>query len=190
MTKIAIFASGSGTNAKNLLQHYTHTNVTIVRIYTNNAQAGVISIANEYSIPVCVFSKTDLYESISILNQLQADDVEYIVLAGFLLLMPTNIIKAYQQRIINIHPALLPNYGGKGMYGMHVHRAVVQNKESKTGITIHLVDEIYDNGTILFQATCDVLPTDTPEIVADKVHALEYEHFPRVIQEYIVSLQK
>lgn len=190
MSKIAIFASGSGTNAKNLLHYFTHTSIEIVRIYTNNADAGVVSIAVQYNIPVFVFSKSELHESQSVLNQLYNDSVDCIVLAGFLLLMPPRIIKAFDQRIINIHPALLPNYGGKGMYGMHVHRAVVNNKESQTGITIHLVDEIYDNGKILFQATCHVLPNDTPEMVADKVHALEYAHFPRVIQEYIVSLQK
>lgn len=188
MPNIAIFASGSGTNAKNIIQHFTHSTIQISRIYTNNPQAGVNLIAQEYNIPVYTFTKSDLYESHNILNQLQNDGVTCIVLAGFLLLMPQYIIHAFNQRIINIHPALLPKYGGKGMYGMNVHRAVIQHAETHTGITIHLVDEIYDNGKILFQATCKVSPNDTAEMVAKKIHVLEYEHFPRVIQEYVVLL--
>ncbi|HON52391.1 MAG TPA: phosphoribosylglycinamide formyltransferase [Bacteroidales bacterium] len=190
MPKIAIFASGSGTNTRRIIEYFTHSDIEISRIYTNNAQAGVVEIAHNSNIPVCIFNKSELYESTIVLNQLQNDNISCIVLAGFLLLMPANIIQAFEKRIINIHPALLPKYGGKGMYGMHVHRAVVTNKETKTGITIHVVDEIYDNGTILFQAECTVLPHDTPETIAQKVHELEYEHFPRVIQEYVVLLHK
>jgi phosphoribosylglycinamide formyltransferase-1 len=133
------------------------------------------------------FSKNEL-ENGEILNLLKRENIDFIVLAGFLLKIPAEWVEAFQNRIVNIHPALLPKFGGKGMYGMRVHEAVVANGEKESGITIHYVNEVYDSGAIIFQAKCDVLPTDSPEDVANKVHALEYEHFPRVIEEVLNKL--
>lgn len=187
MTNIAVFASGSGTNAENLMNYFSDSEIKITRLFTNNPQALVIQRANACSVPVTVFSKDDLYTTNTVIEQLKKDNVQFIVLSGFLLLVPAYLITAFPDRIINIHPALLPKYGGKGMYGNNVHKAVVQNKEQETGITIHLIDEIYDNGRILFQARCSVAPTDTYLELAQKVHALEYEHYPPVVQDYITS---
>lgn len=188
MPNIAIFASGSGTNAENLIRFFQNKSHNIVSVYCNNPNAGVINRVQNYTIPIVIFNKTDFYETDSIINDLLQKQTDVIILAGFLLLLPVNLVRLYDKKIINIHPALLPKYGGKGMYGMNVHRAVVQNKEVQTGITIHLVDEIYDNGKILFQTECSVLPDDTPEMVAHKVQELEYEHFPRIVEEYIQTI--
>lgn len=187
MIKIVIFASGSGTNAENIIRHFKATKTaSVASVFTNKADAKVIQRAEKFQVPSQVFSKNDL-ESGKVLQDINAIQPDLIVLAGFLLKFPETIVAAYPDKIINIHPALLPKYGGKGMYGMHVHRAVVENKESKTGITIHYVNENYDEGNIIFQKEVTVLVSDTPEVVAAKIHELEQDHFPAVIEKLIIK---
>lgn len=184
MKKIAIFASGSGSNAENIAQYFeTNENLNIECIYSNKADAFVLERAKKFNIPTVVFSRDDFYRSTKVLDSLKKYDVDLIVLAGFLWLIPGNLIENFT--LINIHPALLPKYGGKGMYGHHVHEAVVANKETHSGITIHYVNDRYDEGQIIFQAKCEVLPSDTADDVAAKVHQLEYDHFPRVIDQLL-----
>jgi phosphoribosylglycinamide formyltransferase-1 len=184
MKFITIFASGSGTNAENFINYFSkHPIIRVGLVLTNNPQAGVIDRARMAGVPHSVFNRHDLYNSEKVMNILCAHRTDAIVLAGFLWLMPSGLIAKYPT--VNIHPALLPAYGGKGMYGMHVHRAVLENKETQTGITIHEVDDEYDRGTILFQAACPVAPDDTPESLAAKIHELEYRNFPRVVEEWI-----
>jgi phosphoribosylglycinamide formyltransferase-1 len=186
MKNIAIFASGSGTNAQAIIEHFLLKEQRPIKlILSNNAHAYALERAKKFNINTFIFTRDDFYNTDKITNLLELNNIDFIVLAGFLWLIPDNLIKKFKNRIINIHPALLPKYGGKGMYGMKVHEAVVKNKETHTGITIHYVDEVYDNGEIIFQAKCNVLPTDTPEMVAQKVHQLEYEHFPKVIEKLI-----
>jgi phosphoribosylglycinamide formyltransferase-1 len=185
MTKIAIFASGSGSNAENIIKSFSDTTLTIPSIFCNKKNAGIIDRAKRLSVPCRIFSREEFYDSNTILSELLSLKVDYIILAGFLWKIPESLISAFPNKIINIHPALLPNYGGKGMYGSFVHEAVIANKEKESGITIHLVDEKYDNGTIIFQARCPIHSEDTPESLATKVHELEYKHFPSVIREYI-----
>jgi len=188
MSRLAIFASGSGSNAENLILFFANSsNISITRIFCNNANAGVIQRAEKLGVPVSVFSRDDFYNSQQVLNQLIEDKTDVIILAGFLWLIPQNLIAQFPNNIINIHPALLPNYGGKGMYGARVHEAVIANGEKQSGITIHVVDEIYDNGAILFQATCEITPDDTADTLAQKIHALEYEYFPKVVAEFCNS---
>jgi phosphoribosylglycinamide formyltransferase-1 len=188
MRKIVIFASGSGTNAENIIRHFKATKTAIVEaVFTNKADAQVIQRAEKYQVPTQVFSKNDL-ETGKVLQEINAIQPDLIVLAGFLLKFPETIVAAYPDKIINIHPALLPKYGGKGMYGMHVHQAVVENKEPKTGITIHYVNENYDEGNIIFQKEVAVLNSDTPEVVAAKIHELEQDHFPAVIEKLIINI--
>lgn len=183
-TNIAIFASGSGTNAENIGNHFLdHQQICVSQILTNKADAFVLERAKKLNIPSSVFSKPDFQDS-SFLQFLES--VDYIILAGFLWLIPEYLIKAFPNKIINIHPALLPKYGGKGMYGHHVHEAVIDAKEEESGITIHLVNEKYDEGEILFQAKCEINDQDTPESLASKIHELEQKHFPKVIEEYIL----
>jgi len=187
MIKIVIFASGSGTNAENIIRHFKATKIASVEaVFTNKADAQVIQRAEKYQVNSKVFSKNDL-ETGKVLQEINAIQPDLIVLAGFLLKFPEAIVAAYPDKIINIHPALLPKYGGKGMYGMHVHQAVVENKESKTGITIHYVNENYDEGNIIFQKEVTVLVSDTPEVVAAKIHELEQHHFPAVIEKLIIK---
>jgi phosphoribosylglycinamide formyltransferase-1 len=182
MKKIIVFASGSGTNAENIIKHFAKTKIAnVVSIFTNNASAKVIERAKNHQIPVEIFSKNELLER-NILQKIQEIDPDLIVLAGFLLKFPENIIEKYPNKIINIHPALLPNYGGKGMYGMHIHRAIVNNKEKETGISIHYVNENYDEGGIIFQKNVALTEEDTPETVAEKIHELEQKYFPEIIQ--------
>lgn len=182
MNNIVLFASGSGTNVENIVNFFKNDQDTqISMILTNNPKAYVIQRAEKLGIPVRVFNRDDFYKNNTIIDLLKKIKPDLIVLAGFLWLIPENMIKAFPDKIINIHPALLPKYGGKGMYGSKVHEAVVANKEKESGITIHYVNERYDEGNIIFQAKCEVLPTDTPDDVANKVHGLEYKHFPRVI---------
>jgi phosphoribosylglycinamide formyltransferase-1 len=188
MNKIAIFASGSGTNAENLIKTFKENKkIEISAIFSNNKNAYVIQRAINHNIKYHIFSRPDFYQSEKILELLKKEDVTFIVLAGFLWLIPEYLIEAYQNKIINIHPALLPKYGGKGMYGMKVHEAVVANKETETGITIHYVNKEYDKGSIIFQAKCNVLPSDTPENIAKKVHELEYAHFPRIVEQILTK---
>ena len=187
MIKIVIFASGSGTNAENIIRYFQATkSASVEAVFTNKADAQVIQRAEKYQVPSQVFTKNDL-ETGKVLQEINAIQPDLIVLAGFLLKFPESIVAEYPNKIINIHPALLPKYGGKGMYGMHVHRAVVENKESKTGITIHYVNENYDEGNIIFQKEVTVLISDTPEVVAAKIHELEQDHFPAVIEKLLTN---
>ena len=186
MTRIAIFASGSGSNAENIANHFSkHTNVEIPLFLTNKANAYVLERAKKLNIDSFVFNKTQFLETEEIIAVLAEKNIDLIVLAGFLLKIPENLIKAYPNKIVNIHPALLPKFGGKGMYGDNVHKAVVNTRETESGITIHYVNKHYDEGEIIFQAKCGVLPTDTYEDVAAKIHQLEYKHFPKTIDALI-----
>ena len=183
---IAIFASGSGSNAENIVKYFSgNNNVKFKLILTNKEDAYVIQRAINLNVPHLVFSNKELKEHSGVLKTLRNNDIDLIILAGFLLLVPDFIIDAYPNKIINIHPALLPKFGGKGMYGMNVHQAVIEAKEKESGITIHYVDKIYDNGAIIFQAKCDVSNEDTPESLAEKIHQLEYKYFPAVVDELI-----
>lgn len=185
MKKIVLFASGSGTNAENIIKFFeTKDTGTVVSVFTNNPNAKVIERAKKHQVPVEIFAKAELFEN-KILQILKGFQPDLIVLAGFLLKLPESIIEAYPNKIINIHPALLPKYGGKGMYGMNVHKAVVENEEKETGITIHYVNENYDEGNIIFQKKVTVLITDTPEIVAEKIHELEQQYFPTIVEEVL-----
>ena len=189
MKKIAILASGSGSNAENIANYFKGSDYAGVSfIIANNPDAYVIERAKRLDIEYAVVTKAQFMEADSIIDMLKERDIDFVVLAGFLLLVPAKLIQAYPGRIVNIHPALLPKHGGKGMYGDRVHKAVVESGDTESGITIHLIDEQYDKGTTFFQAKCPVLPTDTPDDVATKVHALEYEHFPHVIEEILHTL--
>ncbi|NQX99995.1 MAG: phosphoribosylglycinamide formyltransferase [Flavobacteriaceae bacterium] len=185
MTRIAIFASGSGTNAENIINYFQSSDsIKVTIVYCNKKTAGVFDRCKRLEVPCIWFSKEAFRDSSRVLHHLQLH-ADFIVLAGFLWKIPMDFVVAFPQKIVNIHPALLPKYGGKGMYGMHIHRAVKENKETETGITIHFVNENYDEGTIIFQATTSVDSSDSPEDIAKKVHQLEYMHFPKVIREVI-----
>ncbi|PZP41808.1 MAG: phosphoribosylglycinamide formyltransferase [Pseudopedobacter saltans] len=185
---IAIFASGAGSNAANLIQYFSkNEQVNIELIVCNKPNAGVLSIASDNNIPYIIIEKERFFNGDAYLTILKEYKIDFIVLAGFLWKVPLLLIQSYPNKIVNIHPALLPKYGGKGMYGAHVHEAIIANKEQETGITIHLVDEIYDNGKILFQARCQVIDSDTAETVAQKVHQLEYAHFPEQVEKWMLS---
>lgn len=187
MYKIAIFASGSGSNAENIVAYFKDKALAeVVLILTNKADAFVLERAKKIAVESVVFSSEQL-KSGKLLSLLKDKRIDFIVLAGFLLKIPENLIEAFPNKIINIHPALLPKYGGKGMYGDAVHKAVVANKENETGITIHYVNEHYDEGAIIYQAKCTISETDTYEDVAHKIHQLEYEHFPKVIERVLTS---
>ena len=184
MKRIAIFASGSGSNAEAIAHYLTdRTDVEISLILTNNPEAGVIQRARRLHIPVVVFDRKTFYNSDRIIELLLNQKIDLVVLAGFMMLIPEKLVQTFPRRILNIHPALLPKYGGKGMYGHFVHEAVVAEGEAESGITIHFVNEVYDEGEIIFQATCALSPTDTPDDVARKVQVLEHEHFPRVVEQ-------
>ncbi|MDQ6812917.1 MAG: phosphoribosylglycinamide formyltransferase [Bacteroidota bacterium] len=184
--KIAIFASGAGSNAKRIIEHFTgHTNIFVSLIVTNNSNAGVVQIAVENNIAVLHVEKERFFRGDGYVDELKSYHVSFIVLAGFLWKIPDTIISNFKNRIINIHPALLPKFGGKGMYGLKVHEAVIKAGETESGITIHFVDEHYDNGNIIFQATCPVLKTDTADALAEKIHRLEHENFPTVVEECV-----
>lgn len=186
MSRIAIFASGSGSNAENIIRYFHDKSCAeVVLVLSNRSGAKVLNRAKKHSIPTFVFSKEELNSSSKVLKVLKEYNASILVLAGFLLKIPSVLVKAYPNSIVNIHPALLPNYGGKGMYGMNVHAAVVNNEESETGITIHYVNEYYDEGAIIFQAKCQVLKKDTATDVQYKVQVLEAEHFPRVIESIL-----
>ena len=186
--KVVIFASGGGTNAENIISHFSGNNtISCEAVFCNRKQAGVLERAKRLGVSTFVFNKSEFLEQNVVLDELSEINPDLIVLAGFLLKVPESMVEKFNQKIINIHPALLPKYGGKGMYGMHVHQAVVDNNETETGITIHYVNQNYDEGAIIFQAKCEVLPTDTAEDVASKIHELEMEHFPKVIEELLTS---
>ncbi|MBR6417648.1 MAG: phosphoribosylglycinamide formyltransferase [Bacteroidales bacterium] len=187
-TRLSILASGNGTNAQQIAEYFSERNDIIIdSIIYNKRDAYVATRAKNLGIESFYMSRRDFMESNKVLELLQSRNVDYLILAGFLLLVPENLLKAFPNKIINIHPALLPNYGGKGMYGHHVHEAVVANHETVTGITIHVVDHRYDCGTTLFQARCVVLPTDSADDVAARIHLLEKSYFPPVIDAYITG---
>lgn len=184
---IALFASGNGSNVQRIAECYKGEGSPVISaIYCNNPGAFVLERAKTLGIPSVLFNKEIFYNSSEVVNDLKHRRTEWIILAGFLWLIPDHILKAFPQKIINIHPALLPAFGGKGMYGMKVHQAVIAAGEKQSGITIHFVNDKYDEGDIIFQATCQVHPGDTAEMLAAKIHELEYEHFPRVIEKLVV----
>ncbi|GAA4310752.1 phosphoribosylglycinamide formyltransferase [Pontixanthobacter gangjinensis] len=184
--KIVIFASGSGTNAENIIKYFQdHDQTRVLAVFSNKKYSGALERAHKLNIKALHFDREAFYNSNDVLNLLKDMDPDLIVLAGFLWLFPSNIIQQFPDRIINIHPALLPKYGGKGMYGARVHESVIAKKEKQSGITIHYVNEKYDEGQTIFQATTSIDETDTPESLAFKIHELEYEHFPQVIQQLL-----
>ncbi|MEA3479054.1 MAG: phosphoribosylglycinamide formyltransferase [Bacteroidota bacterium] len=189
MKKIAIFASGNGSNAQCIAEYFKNSpNIEVSLILSNKPDAYVLKRAVSLGIPYLYFNRDEFYQSSKILDELTNNNIDFIVLAGFLWLVPQNILQYFNQRIVNIHPALLPKYGGKGMYGDKVHEAVIENQEKETGISIHWVNEEYDEGRIIFQGKVPVEPSDTPESIAGKVHQLEYKHYPEVIEQVVLKL--
>ena len=191
MINVALFASGSGTNAENLINYFsTSKEVKIKLVVTNNAEAGVVKRAEAHKKNIQIISKQALTNyTEQIIDFLQTEKVDLIVLAGFLLKIPEKLIQAFPNRIINIHPALLPKYGGKGMYGQYVHKAVIDAKEKESGITAHYVNEEYDKGATILQAMCKVDENETPETLAEKIHELEYFYFPKAVEKVIEELR-
>ncbi|GAA4109027.1 phosphoribosylglycinamide formyltransferase [Aquimarina addita] len=186
MKRIIIFASGSGTNAENIIKYFLEKkNAQVTHVFSNNLRAKVLKRANSLGVKALHFDKESFYHTNEVLNILLDAKPDVIILAGFLWIFPKKIIDAFPNSVINIHPALLPKYGGKGMYGDHVHKAVIRNKEKESGITIHYVNEHYDEGAIIFQATTPIAMTDTAADVAENIHALEYKHFPIVIEKVL-----
>jgi phosphoribosylglycinamide formyltransferase-1 len=198
MVKIGILASGSGTNAEKIMEHFADSSLAQVALLaSDNPEAGALERARRRGVPTAVFSRAEFASGDAPLAALRAAGVDYLVLAGFLRLIPVNIIEAYPGRIVNIHPALLPAYGGKGMYGSRVHEAVVADRKKtsgkikvKSGITIHKVNERYDEGAIIRTYKVDVLKRDTPEMLADKIHSLEHKYFPREIEREIKKMKR
>ena len=186
--RIAIFASGGGSNARKILEHFEHhSEIEVGLIISNKRNAGVLEHAQAFEIPIFLLNRNGFYESDSIIKVLDQHGISHLVLAGFLWLVPKHLVKAFPDRIVNIHPALLPKYGGKGMYGHHVHEAVKAAGEKESGITIHLVNEKYDDGASLFQTSCALEPEDSPEDIARKVLSLEHRYFPEVIEAWILG---
>jgi phosphoribosylglycinamide formyltransferase-1 len=181
-THIALFASGAGSNARKIIEFFQGSpQAEVSLIVCNKPEAGVLQIARNANIPYHLIQPSDLKEPGNLIRVLREYGINFIVLAGFLLKIPPALIQAFPKAIVNIHPALLPAYGGKGMYGHHVHEAVIRNADKESGISIHWVDEQYDHGQIIFQAKCPVLPTDEPDDLANRIHQLEHEHYPRII---------
>jgi phosphoribosylglycinamide formyltransferase-1 len=186
MKRIAIFASGSGTNAENLIRYFrTNPAGRVELVLTNRPGAGVIGRAGSLDVDCVVFNREQFYHTGEILRILQERGIDFIVLAGFLWLVPSGLLDAYRGRVVNIHPALLPKWGGKGMYGRYVHEAVIASGDKESGITIHHVNQAYDEGDVIFQARCSVKGDDTPETLAERIHALEYRHFPEVVERLL-----
>lgn len=187
MKKIAILASGEGTNAERIIRYFAERKTAeVALVITNKMQAGVLKRAGRLGIPTKVITAAEFAEG-EALRVLHRHGINFVVLAGFLLKVPEDILHDYPHRIVNIHPALLPKFGGKGMYGEHVHRAVINAGEAESGITIHYINEQYDEGSIIFQASCPVLPEDTADTLAQRVHGLEYAHYPEVIERIVLS---
>jgi phosphoribosylglycinamide formyltransferase-1 len=185
--RIAIFASGSGTNAEAIIKYFKdHPLINIELVLSNNPNAFVLERAKKFAVPTKVFNREE-FASDKVVGWLREYGVTHVVLAGFLWLIPASLLKSYPNKIINIHPALLPKFGGKGMYGMKIHELIRSLNETETGITIHLINEKYDEGPILYQGRCDVAGTDTPEDIANKVHQMEYANYPRVIEQWILG---
>lgn len=188
MKKIAIFASGAGSNAATIIEKLSYTKkIEVGLVVSNKAEAGVLKISDQHNIPSLILEKEKFFRGNAYANELKDLGIEFIILAGFLWKIPVALINSYAEKIINIHPALLPKYGGKGMYGLNVHQTVIDNKEKESGITIHYVDEQYDHGNIIFQATCPVQKDDTAISLAKRVQELEHEHYPTVIKELLVN---
>jgi len=182
-------ASGSGTNAENIIKYFSNKKIAkVALVLSNRREALVLKRAEALDVKNCFFEYNDFYSSGRVLEILLKSRIDFVVLAGFLWLVPENILETYENRIINIHPALRPRYGGKGMYGDRVHKAVIANSDRESGITIHYVNKKYDEGDIIFQTRCKVAPSETPESLASKVHALEYEHYPRIIEKLLRKL--
>ena len=189
MKNIAVFASGNGSNAQRLIEWFAGKEYArISRILTNNPEAYVVERARAAGIPCTLFTREEWKNTTTVDEILTADETDLIVLAGFLWLVPPRIVQKYPNRIVNIHPALLPKYGGKGMYGHYVHEKVIEMKETESGITIHYVNEHYDEGSVIFQAKCPVLPDDTPDTLADRIHVLEHRHYPEEVEKLIMQL--
>jgi len=188
MKNLAIFASGSGTNAENIIKYFSNKTIAGVKlVLSNKSDSFVLERAARLGIPSMFFDRNDFYHSKKVIEHLRNYRIDFIVLAGFLWLVPDNILKEYRGRIVNIHPALLPSYGGKGMYGDNVHKAVIANGDKESGISIHYVNESYDEGDIIFQAKCRIDDNDNYETLAKKVHALEYKYFPVVIEDLLAT---
>lgn len=187
MIRIAIFASGEGTNAQSFIDFFKgRSDIAISLIVSGNPNAPVIERAKDAGIPYIVIDRDTFYHTDNVINTLK-QKADFIVLAGFMWMIPENLIKAFRDKIVNIHPALLPKYGGKGMYGKHVHEAVVANREKKSGITIHYVNEHYDEGKIIMQKECEVKTTDTPEILAARIHELEHKNYPLAVEQLLLG---
>lgn len=186
MKRIAVFASGSGSNAENIARYFQEKPIAEVSlILSNNSHAFVLERADNLGISTHVFTRHEFYETDEVVKILKKHEIDLVVLAGFLWLIPQSLIRSFPNRIVNIHPALLPKYGGKGMYGMKVHQTVIESGDCESGITIHMVNEKYDEGKILFQGRCSVESDDTPEDLAQKVHELEYEYYPKIIEQLL-----
>ena len=185
---IAIFASGEGTNAQNIIDYFKTSNtINIALIVSNKSTANVLNRAKKENIPSILINRVDFYDNNKTIEQLNSFDIDFIILAGFLWMIPENLIKAYPNKIINIHPALLPKFGGKGMYGMKVHYAVIEAKEKESGISIHYVNKHYDEGKIISQHRCYISENETAETLAAKIHQLEYKFFPKVIEQVLFT---
>ena len=186
---LTIFASGAGSNAQKIIDHFRNSRVKIALIVCNKPEAGVVTIAKKEGIPLLLIEKERFFNGDGYLPEIENLKTNLIVLAGFLWKMPQSLINAFPKKIINIHPALLPKFGGKGMYGNFVHQSVINSGEVQSGITVHVVDEHYDNGDIIFQTACPVLDGDTPETLAQRIHQLEHLHYPKVIEEVLIKNQ-
>ena len=186
---IGLFVSGSGTNCENIIRHFTDSkNVKIALVLSNRSDAYALVRAEKYNIPTVILPKTDFYKEDQLLGLMQTYAIDFIVLAGFLLMIPDFLIRAYNRRMVNLHPALLPKFGGKGMYGHHVHEAVKAAGETETGMTVHWVSSICDGGEIIAQYRTPINPEDTPDDIAAKEHILEQKYFPKVIEQVLQSL--
>lgn len=191
MKNIAIFASGTGSNAEKIIEYFEgHPEISVKIIVSNKKNAGVLKVGEKFAVESILINKEDFYDSEKILETFEDYDVDFIVLAGFLWLVPSYLIRQYPNRIVNIHPALLPAYGGKGMYGHHIHQAVFDNKELESGITIHYVNEAYDEGAVIFQKSMDISQEDSPEAIAKKVLALEHKYFSRIVEKVLQEKEK
>jgi phosphoribosylglycinamide formyltransferase-1 len=186
--RVAVFASGNGTNAEKIFDYFKdNAQIEVALLLSNKASAGVLEKAKRYRIPSLVFNRAEFYDSDVVLQQLQAKRIDLVVLAGFMWLVPEQLVKAFPDKIVNIHPSLLPKFGGKGMYGMHVHEAVRAANENETGITIHFVNQHYDEGSIISQFACSIEPNDSALEIAKKVQLLEHENYPKVIEELVLN---
>ncbi len=186
--KIAIFASGSGTNAENMIRYFKgHDFIEVALVVSNNPDAYVLKRAEKENVPSVIMDKSFRNSEERVMELMRQFDIHFIVLAGYLLLIPQWLTRQFENRIVNIHPALLPRFGGKGMYGDHVHEAVIKSGEKKSGITIHYVNEKYDQGDIIFQAECPVFAHDTPQSLAKRIHELEYRYFPPIVEKIILE---